>query len=278
MTEKVRVANTSGNLFGRSLFSTVTSSINSLSQSIQTKGLPEEINKQLTKFQQQAKSLPTRFGNFQFDLESERSSFILDKKKQENLLTSQSKGSEPVAPWFGYKGYEKQMRKAIMEIPKDKRNLLISPPDDTSIQFDFNVYSLTAHAALKEDKELASLRFALVPQHVSEHDFWRNYFYRVTLIKQEILNNPPESDHDDDHKEQVFFEFQDNDDSDEEVNKKENIEVKEADQEAKQEKAKEEYTKKENVEPKKEEFVDINKVEDYEGMEEWEIELRKAAI
>lgn len=113
---------------------------------------------------------------------------------------------------------------------------------------------------------------------VSEHDFWRNYFYRVTLIKQEILNNPPESDHDDDHKEQVFFEFQDNDDSDEEVNKKEDIEVKEADQEVKQEKAKEEYTKKENAEPKKEEFVDINKVEDYEGMEEWEIELRKAAI
>ena len=76
----------------------------------------------------------------------------------------------------------------------------------------------------------------------------------------------------------MFFEFQDNDDSDEEVNKKENIEVKEADQEAKQEKSKEEYTKKENAEPKKEEFVDINKVEDYEGMEEWEIELRKAAI
>lgn len=76
----------------------------------------------------------------------------------------------------------------------------------------------------------------------------------------------------------MFFEFQDNDDSDEEVNKKEDIEIKEADQEVKQEKAKEEYTKKENAEPKKEEFVDINKVEDYEGMEEWEIELRKAAI
>ncbi|KAG1474970.1 hypothetical protein G6F56_000011 [Rhizopus delemar] len=240
----------------------MTSGINSLSQSIQTKSLPE-FNKHLTKLQQQAKELPGRIGNFQMDLESERSMFISDKKKQENISTSQSKGSEPVAPWFGYKGYETQMKYAIMEIPKDKRNLLISPPDDTNIQFDFNAYSLSAHAALKEDKELARLRFLLVPQHVSEHDFWKNYFYRVTLIKQDILSHPPESVVE--KNEQVLFDFQEKEESDEEIvvvekdTAPESVDIEPIDLKAKN--------------------VGTNEIkEGYEGMEEWEIELRKAAI
>lgn len=47
---------------------------------------------------------------------------------------------------------------------KDERNFLISPPEDTNFQFDLNAYSQSAQAVLKQDKELARLRFVLVPQ------------------------------------------------------------------------------------------------------------------
>uniref|UniRef100_A0A8C9GWW6 BSD domain-containing protein n=1 Tax=Piliocolobus tephrosceles TaxID=591936 RepID=A0A8C9GWW6_9PRIM len=37
---------------------------------------------------------------------------------------------------------------------------------------------------LQEDELLSKMRFALVPKLVKEEVFWRNYFYRVSLIKQ----------------------------------------------------------------------------------------------
>ena len=30
------------------------------------------------------------------------------------------------------------------------------------------------------------MRFKLVPKKIKEEDFWRNYFYRVSLIKQSV--------------------------------------------------------------------------------------------
>jgi hypothetical protein len=41
---------------------------------------------------------------------------------------------------------------------------LISPPEDTSFQFDLNAYSQSAQAALKGDEKLSHMRFLLVPQ------------------------------------------------------------------------------------------------------------------
>lgn len=43
---------------------------------------------------------------------------------------------------------------------------------------------------LKEDENLNKMRFEIVPKLVNEESFWRNYFYRVSLIKQSnSLNN-----------------------------------------------------------------------------------------
>jgi len=39
-------------------------------------------------------------------------------------------------------------------------------------------------AALEKDPNLNQARFALVPKHISEDLFWRNYFYRIHIIKQ----------------------------------------------------------------------------------------------
>lgn len=49
------------------------------------------------------------------------------------------------------------------------------------------VYSSTALATLKQDPNLDKMRFYLVPKEVEELVFWRNYFYRVSLLKQVSL-------------------------------------------------------------------------------------------
>lgn len=43
-------------------------------------------------------------------------------------------------------------------------------------------------ATLKEDPNLNKMRFYLVPKEIEEQVFWRNYFYRVTLLKQVALS------------------------------------------------------------------------------------------
>jgi hypothetical protein len=41
-----------------------------------------------------------------------------------------------------------------------------------------------ALATLDVDENLKQMRFDLVPKQIHEETFWRNYFYRVSLIKQ----------------------------------------------------------------------------------------------
>ncbi|KAI8378438.1 hypothetical protein BD560DRAFT_422026 [Blakeslea trispora] len=238
-------------LFKSSFFSNVSSSVSALSQTIQTKGIPE-INKRINVLQQRARDLPNQIAHLQTDLEAERTSFISNKKQDVDAASFQTRGSEPVSPWIGYQGYEQEMKKAIMAISKDERNFLIPPPEDTHFQFDLNAYSASAQAALKEDHLLSKMRFLLVPQQVTETMFWKNYFYRVTIAKQAVLSQPPsdkrQTDEDSQSKksEEVLFDFKDDDEQVEPVPVKELPKEKEAD--------------------------------DYEGMEDWEIELRKAAI
>lgn len=79
--------------FKSSFFSSVTSSVNSLSQTIQTKGIPE-INKRLNEIQQKARELPNQLATLQDDLESERTLFVQNKKLDEkNGHIRQAKGS-----------------------------------------------------------------------------------------------------------------------------------------------------------------------------------------
>ncbi|XP_013790690.1 synapse-associated protein 1-like, partial [Limulus polyphemus] len=106
-------------------------------------------------------------------------------KEQEAFLRSKSSGScdTPVAPWVGYVD-EETVKQQILSLSKDKRNFMRNPP--TGVQFQFSVDSIypVASIMLEEDPELRKMRFELVPKFVSEENFWRNYFYRVSLVKQ----------------------------------------------------------------------------------------------
>lgn len=46
-----------------------------------------------------------------------------------------------------------------------------------------------ASAAMAADPELGALRFRLVPQRLSEEDFWRCFFWSVAQIKLELCND-----------------------------------------------------------------------------------------
>lgn len=111
------------------------------------------------------------------DFAKENDKFINDKKEK------QRREDAAVAPWVGYNEEEK-LKEQILALSSDSRNFLRPPPHGVEFQFDFNSAYPIAMAILEEDSALSEMRFKLVPKQVKEENFWLNYFYRVSLIKQ----------------------------------------------------------------------------------------------
>lgn len=110
--------------------------------------------------------------------------FTREQEKFVNENKEKGKSAEAsVPPWVGY-NEEESMKKQILALSADKRNFLRNPPAGVQYSFDFDSLYPVALATLQEDPELQKMRFELVPKQISEENFWRNYFYRVSLIKQ----------------------------------------------------------------------------------------------
>nr|XP_054753026.1 synapse-associated protein 1-like [Lytechinus pictus] len=106
------------------------------------------------------------------------------REQQKFVKEKHSKRSEAaVPPWVGY-NEEEQMKEQILALSQDKRNFMRNPPAGVQFHFDYNTIHPIAMATLQEDPNLQKMRFALVPKKITEENFWRNYFYRVSLIKQ----------------------------------------------------------------------------------------------
>ncbi|XP_027691125.1 synapse-associated protein 1 [Vombatus ursinus] len=88
-----------------------------------------------------------------------------------------------VPPWVD-SNEEETIQQQILALSADKRNFLRDPPVGVQFNFDFDQMYPVAMVMLQEDELLNRMRFDLVPKHVKEEVFWRNYFYRVSLIKQ----------------------------------------------------------------------------------------------
>ncbi|KAF9980175.1 Synapse-associated protein 1 [Modicella reniformis] len=116
-------------------------------------------------------------------IQKEHEEFIR-KKKLDTVNPHQ--GTESLPPWTGLPDEEK-LKARILSLSKDKRNFLLPPPPGTDFVFDMIAYSSTATATLTQDPNLDKMRFYLVPREVEELVFWRNYFYRVSLLKQLAL-------------------------------------------------------------------------------------------
>lgn len=111
------------------------------------------------------------------DFSREQDKFVAEKKEQKKQQEA------AVAPWIGY-NEEDSMKTQILALSSDKRNFLRNPPSGVKYQFDFDSVYPVAMATLQEDPNLEKMRFELVPKKITEENFWRNYFYRVSLIKQ----------------------------------------------------------------------------------------------
>ncbi|XP_042340277.1 synapse-associated protein 1-like [Plectropomus leopardus] len=109
------------------------------------------------------------------DFQKEQEKFVQEKKAK--------KSDAAVPPWVGY-NEEETIQQQILALSADKRNFLRDPPAGVQFNFDMEQMYPLAAVMLEEDQLLNRMRFDLVPKHVKEEVFWRNYFYRVSLIKQ----------------------------------------------------------------------------------------------
>ncbi|KAM7364457.1 synapse-associated protein 47kD isoform 3-T5 [Cochliomyia hominivorax] len=144
-----------------------------------------------TKVTQQAK----HFGSFLTSAFSEAGSKIKETVKKNPILESFNKEQEAfikgqtggngaaVAPWSGLPN-EAKIKEEIMGLSQDRRNFVRAPPAGVDFEFNYETAYPTAIAIMAEDKNLETMRFELVPKIITEENFWRNYFYRVSLIIQ----------------------------------------------------------------------------------------------
>lgn len=107
------------------------------------------------------------------------------QKEQKKFVDEQhSKKSEAAMPPWVDSNDEEIIQQQILALSADKRNFLRDPPAGVQFTFDFDQMYPVALVMLQEDELLSKMRFALVPKLVKEEVFWRNYFYRISLIKQ----------------------------------------------------------------------------------------------
>ncbi|CAH6780076.1 synapse-associated protein 1 [Phodopus roborovskii] len=107
------------------------------------------------------------------------------QKEQKKFVEEQNtkKSEAAVPPWVDSHD-EETIQQQILALSADKRNFLRDPPAGVHFNFDFDQMYPVALVMLQEDELLSKMRFALVPKLVKEEVFWRNYFYRISLIKQ----------------------------------------------------------------------------------------------
>lgn len=109
------------------------------------------------------------------DFQKEQERFVQEKKAK--------KSGVAVPPWVGY-NEEDTIQQQVLALSADKRNFLRDPPAGVQFHFDCEQMYPVAMVMLEEDELLRKMRFHLVPKQVKEEVFWKNYFYRVSLIKQ----------------------------------------------------------------------------------------------
>lgn len=115
----------------------------------------------------------------------EENSILADfNREQEAFVNSKGASKDAAtAPWVGCVD-EESVKQEILSLSQDKRNFVRSPPAGVQAPFNFEEMHPVASIMLQEDPKLEKMRFELVPKLINEETFWRNYFYRVSLIKQ----------------------------------------------------------------------------------------------
>jgi len=114
------------------------------------------------------------------------------QREHDSFLKSKGGKSEAVPPWIG-SPKEDALKEEILSLSNDRRNFVRSPPSGVSFTWDWEEMAPVARATLKEDPNLESMRYQLVPKVITEENFWRNYFYRVSLLKESMSDEEPKT-------------------------------------------------------------------------------------
>ncbi|XP_045504225.1 synapse-associated protein of 47 kDa isoform X3 [Colias croceus] len=105
-------------------------------------------------------------------------------REQDAFIKGQEKGGgAAAAPWIGAPN-EASLKEECLSLSTDRRNFVRAPPAGVEFDFDYDKMYPVAVAIMAEDPNLEKMRFDLVPKVITEENFWRNYFYRVSLICQ----------------------------------------------------------------------------------------------
>jgi len=106
-----------------------------------------------------------------------------EKKRQEELR------KRVIPPWIALDAsksiIECKLKEKIIGISKNERNFMVGPPEEI-FEFDLLAALPYIQGALKEDPQLEKMRYTLVPKKLKEIDFFRNYFYRVSLAREQM--------------------------------------------------------------------------------------------
>ncbi|XP_039759772.1 synapse-associated protein of 47 kDa isoform X2 [Pararge aegeria] len=105
-------------------------------------------------------------------------------REQDAFIKGQGAGgASAVPPWVGAPN-EAALKEECLSLSTDRRNFVRAPPAGVEFDFDYDKMYPVAQAIMTEDNNLEKMRFDLVPKVITEENFWRNYFYRVSLICQ----------------------------------------------------------------------------------------------
>ena len=91
-------------------------------------------------------------------------------------------------PWDGVPSEQaRKLTKDIYALGVDE-NALLMQPEEREFQFSFDIdhYIILAQIMLKIDKNLKKSRYELVPEIITEDEFWHNYFYKIETFKLQM--------------------------------------------------------------------------------------------
>ncbi|VDP52065.1 unnamed protein product [Schistosoma margrebowiei] len=118
---------------------------------------------------------------------------VTSQNKNEEAISFRSSSQSELPPWHpdicGLSDCDalSSLKEQILALSQNPNNFLISPPEEAQLEWTSPLPDnllREAQILLKEDPNLGSIRYRLVPSKISEEIFWRNYFYRLSLIQQ----------------------------------------------------------------------------------------------
>ncbi|XP_014219535.1 synapse-associated protein of 47 kDa isoform X3 [Copidosoma floridanum] len=160
------------------------SAVNKAGKSVAEAGA--KIKKTVEENKQPALDAMSQVVNNQIRMEEDiRERLIAELNKEQEAFIAGKPGEkgEAVAPWIGAPN-EDALREECLALSTDRRNFVRAPPPGVDFPWDFEAVQPMAQATLALDPNLETMRFELVPKVISEENFWRNYFYRVSLLRQ----------------------------------------------------------------------------------------------